>query len=800
MLKNYLKIAFRNLYRDKAYSLINISGLTLGITCCSLMFMFVIDELTFDSFHVKRDQIYRIIEVDQSEDETRYYAMTSPPVGPTMVLDFAEVEDATRIFRFGGHINFNIGDTKYQERSYFIADRNFFEVFDFQLLYGDASTALNEPSSIVIDEEWARIIFGDENPLDKTISFENGEDIHVVTGVLKKVPQNSHIQMRIILSLPRNNEGMEAYLSSWEQYAQTTYLLLSPDAEPHDLEQKFPAFIKQYLGEESKREMKLQALNDIHFNSQEIEAGVENNKGQFVYIYIFAAIGIFMLLIACINYMNLATAKSLHRGKEIGIRKVSGASRYQLITQFLSESTLISLISFILSVGLIDLFLPYFNSITDKSFLFNIETLGGVVSLLLVITLAVGLLSGCYPALLMSRLRPASILKGEMHTSRGGLFLRKVLVITQFTLSIILIVATIVASNQMNYLQSQSLGFEKDQLMTVDINSGNVRRRFETMKHEFAKSPYIHKVAVSSRVPGEWKTLREVYARAMNSSSLDSIQSYYIGFDKEMLGTYEMELVDGQNFTGNVLFDSLTVMINEKAAGLLHLTEPVGQFVNVSYRGRKGQFRVVGVVKDFNFQSLHNEIGPMIIGYRTNQFQSIDYFTLKIDGAHIKEVLAHAASVHNAFDANKPIEYHFLDDQWEKFYTEDKRAGDIFTIGAGITIFIACLGLFGLASFIVQKRSKEIGVRKVLGASLLDLFVLLSGTFVFQVLVAFAIAAPISWYFMSGWLNNFAFRFDLGLSEFIIAGVGTLFIALASVSYRVIKAALLNPANTLKDE
>ncbi len=456
--------------------MINISGLTLGITCCSLMFMFVIDELTFDSFHVKKDQIYRIIEVDKSENETRYYAMTSPPVGPTMVLDFAEVEDATRLFRIAGHINFNIGDTKYQERSYFIADKNFFEVFDFQLLYGDASTALKEPSSVVIDEEWARIIFGDENPLDKTIPFFNGEESYVVTGVLKKVPQNSHIQMRFILSLPRNNEGMEAYLSNWEQYSQTTYLVLSPNADSRNLEQKFPAFIKQYIGDESKREMKLQALSAIHFDSQEIEAGVENNKGQFEYIYIFSAIGIFMLLIACINYMNLATAKSLHRGKEIGIRKVSGASRFQLITQFLSESTLISLISFILSVGLIDLLLPYFNSITGKEFLFNLETLGSILTLLLFITLAVGLLSGSYPALLMSRLRPASILKGEMHTSKGGLVLRKVLVITQFTLSIILIVATIVASNQMNYLQSQSLGFEKDRLMIVDINSGNVRR------------------------------------------------------------------------------------------------------------------------------------------------------------------------------------------------------------------------------------------------------------------------------------------------------------------------------------
>ena len=799
MIRNYFKIALRNILRNKAYSLINIVGLTLGISSCCLLFMFVIDEMTYDSFHSKKDQIYRLIEVDNSEEATRYYAMTSPPVAHAMVDDYAEVEDATRLFRFGGHINFNQGDVKYQERDYYIADSNFFEVFDFELLYGDPKSALSKPDAIVIDQEWSEILFKGENPLGKIISMDNGETSMVVTGVLKEVPQNSHIQMRILLSLPTNDERLAPYLISWEHYGASAYVVLKSSVSIDYLESQMPEFIHKYFGEESDRKIQFQPLTDIHFKSQQIEFGADENKGQFEYIYIFMAIGVFMLLIACINYMNLATAKSLHRAKEIGMRKVSGAQKHQLIFQFLSESTLMAFIAFVFSVGLVDLVLPTFNTITDKNFVFDFSTLGGIFGLLLVITLIVGLLSGSYPAWMISKLKPANILKGSHQSSKGSLRLRQALVITQFTLSIIMIVATIVATNQLNYIQSRSLGFSNEQLVTVDINNGNVRERFETMKNEFIKSPYISKVAVSSRVPGEWKNLREVFARAVSSDKTDSVKTYYIGFDKDMIDTYDMQLVAGNNFTGNVSSDSLTVMINQTAAEMLGLSDPIGQYIDISSR-EKGQFRIVGVIKNFNFQSLHNEIRPMILGYRSNNIQSIDYFTLKIDADHIQEAIAHATDVHNAFDEFTPIEYHFLEEQWAQFYNNDRRAGNIFAIGAGITILIACLGLIGLASFIVQRRTKEIGVRKVLGASMMDLFILLSKTFALQVVIAFVIAAPISWYFMKGWLDNFAFKFELGITQFLLAGGAALLIAIGSVSYRVIKASMINPANTLKDE
>ena len=795
MLKNYLKIAIRNITRNKVYSFINIAGLTLGITCCSLLFLFVLDETAYDSMHSKKDEIYRIVEIGDEGGEVRYFGQTTPQAGPTLTAEYEEVVEFTRLFKFGGHINFTIGDTKFGERAYYFADSTFFDVFDFELLKGDRNTALKEPFSMVIDEEWSQKLFGKENPIGKEIVLDEGE-VYVITGVLKRIPQNSHLQIKILTSLPYSDERFREYQSEWNRYGAYTYVVLDKQAEVAQFSKNIPAFIEKYFEPEANRNFYLQSLNDIHFNSKDIEFGAEATKGQRAYIFIFMGIGIFMLLIASINYMNLATAKSLHRGKEIGMRKVSGAQQYQLVFQFLSESTVIALISLLFSIGLVDVLLPYFNELTDKQFVFNSTTFGGIIGLLFVITLIIGLLSGIYPALVMSRLKPARILKGAMSTGMGSVALRKVLVITQFTLSIIMIIATIVASNQMNYIQERSLGFNKEQLIVVDINSGEVRSRFETMKNEFEKSPYITKVAVSSRVPGEWKSLEEVYVKASGVELHDSLRCNFIGFDEHMLDVYEMELLAGQNFSGNAMTDSLHVLINETAAQALGFKDPVGQYIQVG----GGQYQVIGVVKDFNFESLHNKIAPLVLGFRANGFQQIDYFSLKFDPKHTEEAIAHASKVHDTFDEGTPIEYHFLNEQWELFYKNDKRAGNIFAIGAGITIFVACLGLFGLASFVIQKRTKEIGVRKVLGASILDLFLLLSKTFVLQVIVAFLIAAPVSWYLMDDWLNNFAFRFDLSIVEFLLAGVVALVIALVSVSYRVAKATLHNPVNTLRSE
>lgn len=796
MIKNYIKIAFRNIWRNKAYSVINILGLTLGITCSSMLFMLVIDELSFDSMFDKKDRLYRLVQANYGEEETRYYGMVPPPTGKTIAEDYGEVESCTRLYKFGGHINFQQENERHHERDYFFAEQNFFDLFNVEWIAGDPATALKQPYAIVIDEDWAMRLFGKTDVIGKTLD-SGGPTPFKVSGVIKNVPQNSHLQYKILVGIPSNEENFSNFLNSWDNYGAYTYVLLKEKADIGSLSEKMPAFVDKYFDNQQERNILFQPLAEIHFYSENIEFSSDSNRGQIAYIYIFLAVGLFMLVIACINYMNLATAKSLHRGKEIGIRKVSGAGRFQLISQFLSESTIVALIALVLSIGLVDLLLPYFNELTDKRFVFNTETFGSIFTGLLLMTIVVGLLSGSYPAMLLSRLRPADILKGHSSTGKGGILLRKALVITQFTLSIVMIIATIIASRQLNYIQSYSLGFENDQMLIVDINSRNVRQRFETMKTEFARSPYVKGVAVSSRVPGEWKNIQEWYVR--NLGSTDSTRMNYIGFDEDMLELYKIDLVSGANFSGNSSSDSLHVLINETAASMLQLNDPVGKYVEIGDEV-KVQVQVIGVVKDFNFRSLHNKIGPIILGYRSNSFQSIDYFSIKFDSEYTSEVIAHASGIHDQFDTNSPIEYHFLDEQWNEFYKEDKRASNVFALGAGITIFIACLGLFGLASYIVQKRTKEISLRKVLGASVFNLFMLLSKTFAFQVIIAFVIAAPIAWFVMSDWLESFAVRFPLGLTEFAIAGVSALIVAIASVSYRVLKTTTLNPAETLRSE
>lgn len=797
MIKNYIKIAFRNLWKNKTYSAINILGLTLGITCSSLLFMLVIDEFSFDKMYDKKDRLYRLVEINSESEETREFGMVPAPTGKTLSEDYEEIEDYTRLYKFGGQIVFQHNEEAYQERDYYFAEPNFFELFNLEWIEGDPATALQKPFSIVIDEEWALRLFGTTDVLGETLDSGSETDF-LVTGVIKKLPQNSHIQYKILLGLPNDNEYINRLVNSWEEYGAYTYILLKENANPESIHQKMDGFVANHFKEPQEHDFYLQALPNIHFNSASIEYASDTNRGEITYVYIFMAIGFFMLFIACVNYMNLATAKALDRGKEIGIRKVSGAFRHQLVAQFLSESTLFAFIAFILSFFLVDLLLPTFNTFTNKQFVFNLDTFGTIFLLIFSVTILVGLLSGTYPAILMSRLKPTYILKGAMQTGKGSVVLRKVLVSTQFTLSIIMIIATLVAYRQLQYIQDVPLGFENEQMLVVDINSGNVRDRFETMKTEFANSPYVEGVAVSSRVPGEWKSIQEVYTK--NFGSADSIKMNFIGFDADMINLYKMQLIEGENFTGNNKSDSLHIIINETAAQTLNLEDPIGKILELSDDGISQQLQIAGVVKDFNFQSLHNEVGPMILGYRANPFQSIDYFSLKFNAEHTEEVLAHAEKVHEMFDTRSSMEYHFLDEQWAAFYKEDKKVSNVFAIGGGVTIFIACLGLFGLASFIIQQRTKEIGIRKVLGADVSSIVGLLSKDFLKLILIAILIAVPISWYAMDMWLQDFAYRVGLSWWMFAFSGFVVMAIAFFTISFQSIKVAFRNPVDSLKQE
>ena len=776
----------------------------MGITCSCLLLLFVSNELSYDTFHDKSDRIFRIVEKVPEDGNIRYVAQTAGPTGPALAEDISDVVSQTRVIQPFGHLDIKWQGERITERGWSFVDSTFFEVFSFEFLEGNPETALDKPNSIVITETTAKKYFGESSALGKTLEFERIAPVEI-TGVIKDMPSTSHLQLDLMAS---QNTGMNElpwwprYIASKERYVvASTYLLLSSADKLSSVTSQIPDFITKHYGENpNNRDFYLQCIEDIYLNSEKIEFDIAEKKGEIFIIYIFAAVAVFIIIIACINYINLATARSIERSKEIGVRKVVGAIRGQLIGQFLSESIIVSLISFFISIGLVDLLLPSFNEIIGSDLLIEAGSFWPIVLVLFTLSIVIGLASGSYPALYLSKLRPSETLKGEVKTSKGFL-LRKILVITQFSLSIIMIVATLVVTRQMNYISDKKLGFDKDSMLVIDINSGDVRRRFEAMKTEFAKISEVENVAVSSRVPGEWKGITETYIKPAGNESIDSAQTYFMCFDEKMLATYDLELTKGKNFNGNVAQDSLYVMLNEKAASLINngSEDIVGS--QIQFPGVEYPLTVIGIIKDFHFQSLHEEIAPLVVGYWSNPIRAIDYFSLKLRaGSDLDKVIKAANKVHETFDSQTAMEYHFLDQQLQLFYEADQRAGEIFTLGAGLTVFIACLGLFGLASFMVRKKTKEVSIRKVLGASSMQLFVLLSKTFFIQIIVASIIAVPISWYMMSGWLDYFAYRIDLNVIIYLIAGIIALLVALLTTSYHSIKAARLNPAQTLKTE
>jgi putative ABC transport system permease protein len=564
---------------------------------------------------------------------------------------------------------------------------------------------------------------------------------------------------------------------------------------------QMPAFMKEHMPSDADLVSTIfQPIEDIYLHSADIENGTEAEHGQISYVYIFSTMALFLLIIAAINYINLTTSKASSRAREIGIRKVAGAVKGQLIFQFLTEAFLITLVSMFLALAAMDLSLPYFNSITGKTFDLSFSTLMNFVPSLLLITTIIGVIAGSYPAFYLARLKPVSTLKGHSTFTPKKLDLRTVLVVFQFTITIVLIVSTMVIGNQMNYIQTKDIGFNKDQLMVIDINSGQVRRSFQAMKNEFSKLPGVEEVAVSSRVPGEWKNIAEIFVKSQDKSDTkaDSIQSFFMGFDEDMLDTYKLRIIEGSFFSGSES-DSSNVVINASAAEIMNLKNPIGATLRINTGDGEWRPRVIGVLEDFNFQSLHQKVSPMVIGFRNNPVQSIDYFTLKISGDPAP-IITGASNVHDKFDTVTPIEYHFLNDQLNVFYVSEQKAARVFKMGGILSILVACLGLLGLANYHVERRTKELGIRKVLGAGSLNLFLLVSLSFTKQVAIAFVLACPVAWYIMTKWLSGFEYRTSLGPNVFLLAGVMVLMLALITVSYQSLKAAMFNPINSLRNE
>lgn len=812
MLRNYLKIALRHILKYKSHAFINVLGLAIGLACCTLLLLYVQDELTFDGFHNKADRIYRVNESRRTADgDDRYRGYTAGAVGPALQRDLPEVEDAVRLF-MGWRLTIKREGTGLIVRDYFFSDSSFFRVFDFPVLQGNPANALAAPRSIVLSASMAHSLFGDEPAVGRTLKVEAedfpefGVEPFTVTAVVADPPHNSHLDFKLLISMNTLDPftDFSRYLSSWDAAFLLTYITLDAQNELEATSTKLPDLSNTYRGPEAwqQRKLVLQPLRDIHFHSAHIEAEHNKREGDLIYVYIFAAIALLIVLIAAINYLNIATARSLGRAREVGLRKVVGAGRRQLVGQFLGESLLTVLIALAVAIGLVELLLPFFNTLAQKNLQFALSANTELLLAMLLLALIVGLLAGSFPAFHLSRFRPIAVMHGMLPGGRRAGSLRRALVVTQFSLSIAMIAATLVVARQLDFVHSKTLGFNKEWLVVIDINHDDVQSKYISMRTELKRHAGIEQVTTSSRVPGDWKSFRQIDVQRDGVPEGEGQRMYFNGVDEYFLSTYEIDLVAGRNFQRELASDSAAVLLNETAAKALFDESPLGRMIqipNFEFRGR-----VVGVVRDFHFHSLHAAIAPMVIGFMPESgrhpVHGIDYFSVRLAGANIPEALDYITEVHGRFDPVNPTELAFLRDWWGELYDRDARIGQVFGAAAALAIFIACLGLFGLASFAAQQRSKEIGIRKVLGASVRNIVLLLARDFTRLVLIGFVLAIPLAWFAMQQWLQDFAYRIDIGGGLFLTAGLLALAIAGITVSYQAIKAALANPVDAIKYE
>jgi putative ABC transport system permease protein len=800
MLRNYLKTGLRNVLRNKGYSLINISGLAMGMACCILILLFVQDELNFDCYHTKKDHIYRLVALNQSGGEERHLAPIGAPVGQIFADAFPEIQKQVRFYR-GSRVLVRYQDKRFFEERFFYGDPTAFDVFSFSVIKGNPQTALSVPFAVVMTESMAKKYFGREDPVGRTIILDNEHSYNIV-AVMRDVPPNSHFRFDFLASLETLAvlHGRR-FLEHPGYMAFYTYLFLGEGADPEMLELKFEEMIKQRYGERiaSMRSYDLQPLKDIHLHSTldyEIEA---NSSISFIYIY--SAIAVLILFIAAFNYMNLSTARSAKRAREVGIRRVLGALRPQLVKQFLGESFILSVVSLFLALIFVWLALPSFNSLTGKQFSFSFISNPVFLFALVGIVVAVGILGGFYPAIFLSGFNPIRTLKGRLAANGKSGSFRRLLVLAQFTISIILIIGTLVIRNQLDYLRSQNLGFNKEQVVVVPMHDQNTRQAYESIKSEFMENPSVLSVTASSSVPGKPVTSIAYRFEGLPKDQHISLDTYFV--DDDFLRTLDIEVVAGRDFSQEFATDEENAFIlNETAVRELSWSDPLNKQViwpsdlrRQDAIVKKGQ--IVGVVKDFHVTSLHESIGPVLLQLRPSSFQ---YLSARISTASISDTLSFFKKKWSQFSPAFPFEYSFLDEDFDRLYRSDQKVGHIIGIFSLLAILVACLGLFGLASFAAEQRTKEIGIRKVVGSSVTGIVLLLSRDFTKWVLGANFIAWPIAYYAMKRWLENFAYRTSIGIEVFILSGLLVFVISLVTVSYQSIKAALKDPVDSLRYE
>ena len=797
MIKNYLKIAFRNIKKHKAYSFINISGLAIGMACCLLIVLHIQDELSYDAFHVNADRIFRVV-TSTSGDGVPTNATGTFGTGPALKEDFPEVVDFVRLRRMGQGTRIYIGhkDRKYYEERFFFADPGIFTVFNFPLIQGDAEKALSEPNSIVITEDMAEKYFGREDPMGQTLEADpyNSEEMMVfqVTGIAKNVPGNSHFHFDFLASYVNQKEDLTQFSGLYPHY---TYVLLQDASQAAGLESQLPDFIRRHYGENFWYSNQLQPIRKIRLYSH-LRSEIEPT-GNIASVTIFSLVAVIVLAIACINYINLSTALSLKRAKEVGLRNVVGARRKQLIEQFLGESLLVSLLSGLLALFLAALFLPLFNAIADKGV--TLDFLTGVTPLasLMGIVAVVGIVSGSYVAFVLSGLTPFQIFKSGSYTSAWKTKLREGMVISQFFLATIMIIAALTAHKQMRFIQTHNTGYNRDEILVIPLNR-EARAGYAALRSELLMYPTIRNTATSSYVPTRG-SLHESVSFEGRDQNLTPVL-YFI--DKEFIDTYGIQIVHGSDFTQTMSHQSnaefLVSAQTVTEAGYSGPEEALGK--QVQWMSRSGEYSgtITGVINDMNLHSFHRAAYPMIL--LVTPIEQHDYMSVRLDASQYGKALTTIQSVWKRLVPNYPLDYSFLDASFEALHRADERLNDIFQVFGLTAVVVACLGLFGLAVFTAEQKTKEIGIRKVLGASAFNIYFMLSKDFIKWVITANIVAWPVAYYSMHKWLQSFAFRTRIGWEIFLLSASFALIISLFTISFQSIKAARANPVDSLRYE
>lgn len=783
MFKNYLMIAFRNIRRNKGYSFINIAGLAIGMACFILISLWVRDELSYDRFHEHKDRIFKVITKTNTGD---VWTTSSWALGPALKERYPDIVEFSRVW-FWHRSLVRTGDKRFVEQNFYLADPSIFTMFTFPFVKGDPETSLANMNSIVITEETARRYFGEDDPLGQVLHVVSYQSDFIVTGVIKNIPENSHMQFDLVARIELMGQQR---LESWE-FTGYSYVMLSPDVPVDEVNQKISNFYREVIDPELTATPILQPLTRIHL----YETG---EPGIIKQVAIFSVIAVFILIIACINFMNLNTAKSARRAREVGMRKVTGASRIQLVKQFLGETILLSFLALAIALVLVELAIPVYNGFTGK----NLSVINGVNSAVVLILICIapltGILAGSYPAIFLSSFQPAYVLNKQFsQTSKGALF-RKILIIFQFSVSIGLFICTTVVYKQLHLVQKKDLGFDREFVVTMP-NNPDLRNRFDTFKNELLREEGILNVTAAASRPTE--VGQSIAINWEGNAEEEFLPIGYTMVDYDFFETFDMEFVQGRSFSREFASDgSEACIINERAQAEMGITSPLGTRVYFAHPALEESFRyvrIIGVVKDFHFRSMHELIGPFIFRiYRPWH----SYVFIKIKPENVPETLQRIENISVKFAPDYPFQYEFLDEAFVKLYQSERQMGRLFNVFGILAIFISCLGLFGLASYTAEQKTKEIGVRKVLGASVAGIVLSLSKEFTKWVLVANLVAWPVAYFVMREWLQGFAYRTGLTLGIFILSAILAFIVALITVGHQSIKAALTNPVESIKYE